>query len=60
MRKDQKVVNDRAKYVQEQVNSRHKSLNVADVVRRIALELFLSEATIWADLTKKVENEKTN
>lgn len=60
MKKNQTTLSDREKYVKEQVNSRHKSLNVSDVVRRIAKELFLSEDTIWKDFAKTTENEKVS
>lgn len=60
MRKNQKQLSERAEYVKQQVNDRHKSLNVADVIRRIANELFLSEDTIWKDLAKTNQNEKSN
>ena len=52
MKKNEKTLEDRAKYVKQQVNDRHKSLNVADVIRLIAKKLFLSEVTIWNDFAK--------
>jgi hypothetical protein len=60
MKKNQKTLEDRAEYVKNQVNERHKSLNVADVIRRTAQELFLSEDTIWKDFAKNKHNEKNN
>ena len=60
MKKNQKTLEDRAEYVKQQINNRHKSLNVADVVRRIAEELFLSEDTIWKDFAKTNKNKKNN
>jgi hypothetical protein len=59
MKKNQKQLEDRAVYVKQQINDRHKSLNVNDVVRRIAKELFLSEDTIWKDFAKTNQNEKS-
>jgi len=60
MKKNQKTLEDRAEYVKQQINDRHKSLNVADVVRRIAKQLFLSEDTIWKDFAKTNQNEKNS
>lgn len=60
MKKNQKTLEDRAEYVKKQINDRHKSLNVADVVRRIAKQLFLSEDTIWKDFAKTNQNEKNS
>lgn len=60
MKKNQKTLESRAEYVKRQINERHKSLNVADVVRRIAAELFLSEDTIWKDFAKTKQNEKNH
>jgi hypothetical protein len=53
MKKNQKTLEDREKYVKTQVNSRHKSLNTTDVVRDLAKRLFLSEETIWKDFAKQ-------
>lgn len=60
MKKNQKTLEDRAEYIKQQINDRHKSLNVADVVRRIAKQLFLSEDTIWKDFAKTNQNEKNS
>lgn len=53
MKKNQKQLKSRAEYIRRQINERHKSLNVSDVVRRIAAELFLSEETVWKDFAKQ-------
>ena len=58
MKKNTKTLDDRARYVQNTVNRRHKSENVEMCVARIAKTLFLSESTIWKDFTKELKPEK--
>lgn len=52
MKKNPTTLKNRALYIQNRVNSRHKSLSTTDVVREIAKELFLSEETVWKDFAK--------
>lgn len=56
MRKNPKTLNDRAKYVQETVERRHKSRSTEDVIKDLAKELFLSESIIWKDYAKNLKN----
>ena len=58
MRKNPKTVNNRAEYVQNQINNRHKSETVEMAVCRLALRLFLSEPTIWNDYTKQITKKE--
>lgn len=60
MKKNQNTLKEREKYIKDQVNGRHKSLNTTDVVRDLAKKLFLSEETIWKDFAKQKTNEKSN
>jgi hypothetical protein len=53
MKKNQTTLKEREKYIKEQINGRHKSLNTSDVVRELAKKLFLSEETIWKDFAKQ-------
>ena len=60
MKRNETKLEARARYVKDRINNRagkeitmtinYKSHNVSDEVRRIARELFVSEATIWRDL----------
>lgn len=52
MNKNPKTLKDRAAYIKDSINKRHKSLNIEEIVSKLAKELFLSEATIWKDFSK--------
>lgn len=54
MRKNPKIVENRARYVQKEMNTRHKSETAQMCAERLARELFLSVATIWNDFSKKL------
>lgn len=60
MKKNPKTLEDRAAYVKNEVNNRHKSLNVSDAIRLIAAKLFMSEDAIWKDFAKTPKNEENN
>lgn len=60
MKRNEVKLQARSRYIKDRVNScagkeitftiNYKSHNVSDEVRRIAKELFISEATVWRDL----------
>lgn len=54
MRKNPKVANSRAEYIQKSINNRHKSETIEMAVARLAGSLFLSESIIWKDYSKDV------
>lgn len=55
MRKNPETLKARAKYVQDEINNRHKSENCKTCVARIARVLFLSEQIIWKDFAKDLD-----
>lgn len=57
MRRSPDNVENRARFVQKEVNKRHKSETAQMAVSRIARSLFLSESTIWNDYAKNLKNE---
>lgn len=57
MRKNPKVAEARAEFIQKQINERHKSETVEMAVSRLASSLFLSEVTIWKDYTKELNKK---
>lgn len=57
MRKNPNTLISRAKYVQEKVNRRHKTITTSEVIKELAKELFLSEQIIWKDYAKNLKNE---
>ena len=54
MRKNPKIVEKRARFVQKSINNRHKSETAEMCAQRLAGELFLSISTIWKDFARKI------
>lgn len=55
MKRDEEKKQARAEYVQQYINTHEGKTEAA--VRELADQLFLSERTIWYDLTAKTETQ---
>jgi len=57
MNRNKQQIIDRAKYVQETINSRPKGEKFLTVVNDIAEKLFLSPSTIMKDYTREIPDQ---